>query len=82
MLYIAYIETKGTKEKKHEYCFLMKGNRIAYKRKELYITYIVRKEKRVKTATNRHKKEGLKSPSNNPAKGTLIRAVNLHCSLY
>lgn len=36
----------------------MKGNRIAYKEKELYITYIVRKRKRVKTATKRHKKRG------------------------
>ena len=58
----AYIGTKGTKEKKGmNIAFLMKGNRITYKRKELYILlYRVRKEKRVKTATKGHKKRGYK----------------------
>lgn len=54
---------KGTKEKKGmNVAFVMKTERkteSAYKEKKLYITYIVKKRKRVQKGT---KKEGLKKP--------------------
>ena len=57
--------------------FLMKTekeNRTAYKRKELYILlYRVRKEKRVKSGQNRHKKRGTKKAPLIPGKKQVLQ---------
>ena len=38
-----------------------KGNRMAYKERNLYITYIGKERKRVKSGQNRHKKRETKN---------------------
>lgn len=58
-LYCLY-RNKGTKQNRMLlFDEKQKGNRIAYKEKKLYITYIVKKRKGYKRA---QKKEGLKKP--------------------
>ena len=72
-LSIAYIGPQRTKrEKRYEYCFFdERKTESTYKKKNLYITYIGKKKKRVKSGQNRHKKRGTKKAPLIPGKRTL-----------
>ena len=55
---IAYIGTKEQRNRMNAYCYTERKTESTYKKKNLYITYIGKKKKRVKTATKGHKKRG------------------------
>ena len=59
-LYIAYIETKGTEQKKGiNIAFLMiRKTENTYKERNLYITYIGKERKRVQSRTQKGTKKG------------------------